>query len=63
MRHRSGGFHSSIIFHNFGVQSPSLKSLFPTGSEPQKQIALDGPVICGKCIALTELIHWAHEEI
>ncbi|CAH9087373.1 unnamed protein product [Cuscuta epithymum] len=32
------------------------------GSKPRKQIVLDGPVSCGKSIALAMLVHWAREE-
>lgn len=34
---------------------------FP-GSKAQKQIVLDGPVSCGKSIALAMLVQWAREE-
>ncbi|KAL8104269.1 uncharacterized protein LOC141678263 [Apium graveolens] len=32
------------------------------GAKPQKQIVLDGPVSCGKSIALAMLVHWARSE-
>lgn len=32
------------------------------GSKVRKQIVLDGPVSCGKSIALAMLVHWAREE-
>lgn len=32
------------------------------GSKVRKQIVLDGPVSCGKSIALALLVHWAREE-
>ncbi|CAI9761270.1 unnamed protein product [Fraxinus pennsylvanica] len=32
------------------------------GSKVQKQIVLDGPMSCGKSIALAMLVHWAREE-
>jgi hypothetical protein len=32
------------------------------GVKLQKQIVLDGPVKCGKSIALAMLVHWARDE-
>lgn len=33
-----------------------------SGVIAQKQIVLDGPVSCGKSIALAMLVHWAREQ-
>lgn len=35
--------------------------IFP-GPKVRKQIVLDGPVSCGKSIALAMLVHWARDE-
>lgn len=34
----------------------------PAGPKVRKQIVLDGPVSCGKSIALAMLVHWARSE-
>ncbi|KAK1368224.1 hypothetical protein POM88_034316 [Heracleum sosnowskyi] len=39
-----------------------LEYLHLIGPKPQKQIVLDGPVRCGKSIALIMLVHWARVE-
>nr|XP_043635965.1 uncharacterized protein LOC122607114 [Erigeron canadensis] len=41
---------------------PPLQSSNNKGLNPQKQIVLDGPVSCGKSIALAMLVQWAREE-
>lgn len=33
-----------------------------SGSKVRKQIVLDGPVSCGKSIALAMLVHWARDQ-
>ncbi|KAK9051025.1 hypothetical protein SSX86_027650 [Deinandra increscens subsp. villosa] len=41
---------------------PPLQSSNSKGLTAQKQIVLDGPVSCGKSIALAMLVHWARDE-
>ena len=36
--------------------------IYSTGLNVKKQIVLDGPVSCGKSIALAMLVHWARSE-
>ncbi|XP_052209139.1 uncharacterized protein LOC127812676 isoform X2 [Diospyros lotus] len=44
------------------IVDPSLQSSNAKGPKVQKQIVLDGPVSCGKSIALAMLVHWARNE-
>lgn len=45
------------------VDPPSFQfAATAKGTKPQKQIVLDGPVSCGKSIALAMLVHWARSE-
>ncbi|XP_071737987.1 uncharacterized protein [Rutidosis leptorrhynchoides] len=45
------------------IVDPPLQSFNNKGSSTvQKQIVLDGPVSCGKSIALAMLVHWARDE-
>lgn len=39
-----------------------IKKLSSPGPKVKKQIVLDGPVSCGKSIALAMLVQWAREE-
>ncbi|CAK7351989.1 unnamed protein product [Dovyalis caffra] len=44
------------------IVDPPLLSSDGKGPKVRKQIVLDGPVNCGKSIALAMLVHWAREE-
>ncbi|THG02636.1 hypothetical protein TEA_020747 [Camellia sinensis var. sinensis] len=44
------------------IVDPPLQSSDGKGSKVRKQIILDGPVSCGKSIALAMLVHWARDE-
>ncbi|CAL5440863.1 unnamed protein product [Camellia sinensis] len=44
------------------IVDPPLQSSDGKGSKVRKQIVLDGPVSCGKSIALAMLVHWARDE-
>lgn len=44
------------------IVDPSLYSSSGKGPIVRKQIVLDGPVHCGKSIALAMLVHWARNE-
>lgn len=44
------------------IVDPTLPSYYSKGPKAQKQIVLDGPVSCGKSIALAMLVHWARDE-
>lgn len=44
------------------VVDPPLQSSGGKGPKVRKQIVLDGPVACGKSIALAMLVKWAREE-
>ncbi|KAL6985559.1 hypothetical protein U1Q18_018935 [Sarracenia purpurea var. burkii] len=44
------------------VVDPPLQSSDGKGQKVRKQIVLDGPVSCGKSIALAMLVHWARDE-
>ncbi|KAI3678561.1 hypothetical protein L6452_37857 [Arctium lappa] len=44
------------------IVDPPLQSSNSRGLSAQKQIVLDGPVSCGKSIALAMLAHWARDE-
>ncbi|GJW38262.1 28S ribosomal protein S29, mitochondrial [Tanacetum coccineum] len=44
------------------IVDPTLQSSNSKGVIAQKQIVLDGPVSCGKSIALAMLVHWAREQ-
>ncbi|KAK9126778.1 hypothetical protein Scep_015624 [Stephania cephalantha] len=44
------------------VVDPPLRSSDGKGPKVRKQIVLDGPVSCGKSIALAMLVHWARDE-
>lgn len=44
------------------IVDPSLQSSGGKGPKVRKQIVLDGPVACGKSIALAMLVKWAREE-
>ncbi|KAI3507946.1 hypothetical protein L1887_22943 [Cichorium endivia] len=44
------------------IVDPPLQSSNVKGLSVQKQIVLDGPVSCGKSIALAMLVHWARDE-
>ncbi|CAH1448480.1 unnamed protein product [Lactuca virosa] len=44
------------------IVDPPLQSTNSKGLSVEKQIVLDGPVSCGKSIALAMLVHWARDE-
>lgn len=44
------------------IVDPPLQSFNGKGLKVRKQIVLDGPVSCGKSIALAMLVHWARDE-
>ncbi|KAF8402539.1 hypothetical protein HHK36_010624 [Tetracentron sinense] len=44
------------------IVDPPLWSSDGKGPKVRKQIVLDGPVSCGKSIALAMLVHWARDE-
>ncbi|KAK2982766.1 hypothetical protein RJ640_025182 [Escallonia rubra] len=44
------------------VVDPTLQSSAKKGPKVRKQIVLDGPVSCGKSIALAMLVHWARDQ-
>lgn len=44
------------------IVDPPLQSSNGKGAKVNKQIVLDGPVSCGKSIALAMLVQWAREE-
>ncbi|XP_076911003.1 uncharacterized protein LOC143568839 [Bidens hawaiensis] len=44
------------------IVDPPLQTSNSKGLTAQKQIVLDGPVSCGKSIALAMLVHWARDE-
>ncbi|MFS7964674.1 putative ribosomal protein S23/S29 [Helianthus anomalus] len=44
------------------IVDPPLQASSSKGLTAQKQIVLDGPVSCGKSIALAMLVHWARDE-
>ncbi|KAL8261893.1 hypothetical protein R6Q59_025942 [Mikania micrantha] len=44
------------------IVDPPLQSSNSKGLTVHKQIVLDGPVSCGKSIALAMLVHWARDE-
>ncbi|KAF7816194.1 28S ribosomal protein S29, mitochondrial [Senna tora] len=44
------------------VVDPTILPSKSKGPKVRKQIVLDGPVSCGKSIALAMLVHWAREE-
>ncbi|WCJ34819.1 mitochondrial 28S ribosomal protein S29-related [Euphorbia peplus] len=44
------------------IVDPPLHSSNAKASKVKKQIVLDGPVSCGKSIALAMLVHWARDE-
>ncbi|PSS01265.1 28S ribosomal protein [Actinidia chinensis var. chinensis] len=44
------------------IVDPPLQSSDGKGPKARKQIVLDGPVSCGKSIALAMLVHWARDE-
>ncbi|CAK9164128.1 unnamed protein product [Ilex paraguariensis] len=44
------------------IVDPPLQSSGSKGLKVRKQIVLDGPVSCGKSIALAMLVHWARDE-
>lgn len=44
------------------IVDPPLQSSDLKGAEVKKQIVLDGPVSCGKSVALAMLVQWAREE-
>ncbi|KAG5524607.1 hypothetical protein RHGRI_031321 [Rhododendron griersonianum] len=44
------------------IVDPPLQSFDAKDSKVRKQIVLDGPVSCGKSIALAMLVHWARDE-
>ncbi|KAL4342945.1 hypothetical protein HN51_061257 [Arachis hypogaea] len=44
------------------VVDPPMWSTNAKGVKVRKQVVLDGPVSCGKSIALAMLVHWAREE-
>ncbi|KAI3760369.1 hypothetical protein L1987_50764 [Smallanthus sonchifolius] len=44
------------------IVDPPLQSSNSKGLTAQKHIVLDGPVSCGKSIALAMLVHWARDE-
>uniref|UniRef100_A0A175YME7 Small ribosomal subunit protein mS29 n=1 Tax=Daucus carota subsp. sativus TaxID=79200 RepID=A0A175YME7_DAUCS len=44
------------------VDPPLQSAAAVKGPKAQKQIVLDGPVSCGKSIALAMLVHWARSE-
>ncbi|KAF9593614.1 hypothetical protein IFM89_024265 [Coptis chinensis] len=44
------------------IVDPPLKTSDGKGPKVKKQIVLDGPVSCGKSIALAMLVQWAREE-
>ncbi|KAA8543687.1 hypothetical protein F0562_021567 [Nyssa sinensis] len=44
------------------IVDPPLQSSDGKGPKVRKQIVLDGPVSCGKSIALAMLVHWARDE-
>lgn len=39
-----------------------MTAILLSGLTAQKHIVLDGPVSCGKSIALAMLVHWARDE-
>ncbi|XP_019055518.1 PREDICTED: 28S ribosomal protein S29, mitochondrial isoform X2 [Nelumbo nucifera] len=44
------------------IVDPPLWSFDGKGPKPKRQIVLDGPVSCGKSIALSMLVQWAREQ-
>ncbi|KAK3022277.1 hypothetical protein RJ639_045384 [Escallonia herrerae] len=44
------------------VVDPTLQSSAKKGPKVRKQVVLDGPVSCGKSIALAMLVHWARDQ-
>ncbi|KAK6935663.1 Short-chain dehydrogenase/reductase SDR [Dillenia turbinata] len=62
--------HALLVRHSFldlrdnfrRIVDPPLRSSDGKGPKVRKQIVLDGPVSCGKSIALAMLVHWARDE-
>ncbi|XVF20392.1 hypothetical protein REPUB_Repub11eG0194600 [Reevesia pubescens] len=44
------------------IVDPPMRSSHTKAPKTRKQVVLDGPVSCGKSIALAMLVHWARDE-